>query len=142
MTGPDLHKSIILRASRETVWSFLTDRDKLATWFHPAREDLSGKAPYSLTKQNETGERESLIWGEVLEWDPPARLVMTFEIGAFEGANTTLTWELEEIAGGTRLTLTHTGIVAAAGGQPLGLLMALDAGWDEHLHALRKAASQ
>ncbi len=49
---------------------------------------------------------------------------------------TTVTWLLEEALGGTRLTLHHEGIGAAAGDAAHSLLMALDAGWDAHLVAL------
>ncbi|MCP5037388.1 MAG: SRPBCC domain-containing protein, partial [Rhodobacteraceae bacterium] len=46
-----------------------------------------------------------------------------------------------EISGGTKLSLLHEGISAAAGEAAMGLLMALDAGWDKHLASLRSAVA-
>jgi len=80
------------------------------------------------------------IWGKVLLMEVPNKLVYTFIIAPFKGAETVVTWVLEEAAGGTRLTLTHEGIAEASGDGALQLLQALDKGWDEHLGQLRSAA--
>ena len=69
--------------------------------------------------------------------DKPGTLVYSFTIGPLNGAMTTVTWKLEEIQDGTRLTLQHEGISEAAGEAAIGLLMALDKGWDKHLGSLR-----
>ena len=37
-----------MNASRETVWAFLTEKDKLAQWFHPADVDLAVGKDYKL----------------------------------------------------------------------------------------------
>jgi uncharacterized protein YndB with AHSA1/START domain len=49
------------------------------------------------------------VEGEVLEIDPPRRLVQTWRPSWGDGTPTTLTYSLEAIDGGTRLTLRHTG---------------------------------
>ena len=72
--------------------------------------------------------------------EPPSLLVYSFTIKPLGGAMTTVSWLLEEAHGGTRLTLKHEGIAEAAGESALGLLMALDAGWDKHLGSLREAS--
>jgi len=33
-------KSMFFSLPREIVWSYLTDKDKLGTWYHPAEADL------------------------------------------------------------------------------------------------------
>ena len=53
---------------------------------------------------------------------------------------TKVTWLLDEVQGGTRLTLIHEGLDKAAQ-SPLGLILSLDKGWDEHLGALRQAVT-
>ena len=129
-----INKSCFFAASRETVWSFLTEKDKLAQWFHPAKADLAEGEDYTLVHK-ETG--EDVLWGNVIKMDKPSTLIYTFTFGAFNGAITTVTWTLEEIQDGTRLTLKHEGISEAAGEAAMGLLMALDKGWDEHLDSMR-----
>src|SRR5262245_2304920 len=54
------------------------------------------------------------VEGQVLEIDPPRRLVQTWKPSWGEGAVTTLTYSLEPIDGGTRVTVRHTGF----GGRP------------------------
>jgi len=132
-------KTVFFNASRDTVWSFLTNKDKLAKWFHPAKADLAAGEEYALIRTTDDGKTVPLIWGRVLEMNAPDKLVYTFVIDPFGGAETTVTWILEEAAGGTRLSLTHEGVAEAAGSATMRLLLALDDGWDEHLDRLRKS---
>jgi len=136
MSNTTINKACFFAAPRETVWAFLTEKDKLAQWFHPSTADLVEGEDYQLVKKG-SDPAESVLWGTVLKMDKPSTLVYTFTFGAFNGAMTTVTWTLEEIAGGTRLSLKHEGISEAAGEAAMGLLMALDKGWDEHLDTLR-----
>lgn len=130
-------KTAFFNASRETVWSFLTDKDKIGTWLHLSDADLAIGEKYSLYRIDEHGSKVPVIYGEVLEMDAPNRLVTTFCIGPFGETTTTVTWVLEEAAGGTRLHLTHEGVASAAGQATGRILLSLDAGWDEHFARLR-----
>jgi len=141
MSDTSIMKTIFLNADAETVWAFLTDKDKLAEWFHAADSDLEEGREYALAGQADDGTSAKKCWGSVLEAKRPEKLVYTFTIEPFSGAMTTVTWLLAEASGGTRLTLEHDGISEAAGAAALPLLMALDAGWDAHLARLRVAAS-
>lgn len=131
-----INKSIFLAADRETVWQYLTDKDKLGEWFHPAADHLVEGEPYALL--SDAGDSESkMCWGDVLTANKPSSLIYTFTVKPLGGATTTVSWTLEDAAGGTRVTLVHEGIGEAAGDAALGLLMALDKGWDEHFAKLR-----
>ena len=141
MNSGTIIKTVFFNAPRETVWSFLTDKDKLGEWYHPAEQDLAEGEDYALSRVDENDRKIRQIWGEVLEMDFPFKLVTTFCVDPFGGNETTVTWVLEEAAGGTRLHLTHEGIVEATGDAAMHLLKALDAGWDEHLGELRKKAA-
>jgi len=141
MNTTTIVKSVFFNASRETVWEFLTDKDKLGTWYHPAEKDLAEGSDYSLYRLDDAGEKVPQITGRVVEMKAPSRLVTTFVIGPFQGQETTITWILEESAGGTRLLLTHEGIAEVMGEGAMHLLMALDHGWDKHLGDLRTGAS-
>jgi len=139
MSDSTIVKTVFFAAPRETVWSFLTDKDKLAQWFHPAEADLAQGQDYALINTAEDGSAVKQCWGNVVQMDPPSLLVYSLTIKPLGGAMTTVSWMLEQTNGGTRLTLKHEGIAEAAGESAMGLLMALDAGWDKHLGSLRTA---
>lgn len=48
MSTTTINKSIFLPASPDSVWVYLTDKDKLGEWFHPAAESLAEGKPYEL----------------------------------------------------------------------------------------------
>ncbi len=130
-------KTLFFKAPPARVWAFLTKKDKLAQWFHPARADLAAGADYALLADG-SPDAEPLCWGTVTHWQPPRRLVYSFTAKPFEGVLSTVTWQLEDALGGTRLTLTHEGVTGA---KALALLMGLDKGWDEHFGRLRHAVA-
>jgi len=43
-----LIKTYFFSVPRETVWSFLTEKDKLAEWFHPSTADLVENEDFAL----------------------------------------------------------------------------------------------
>ncbi len=137
MTDTTITKSVILAATRETVWEYLTDAEKLGRWFHPAEADLEQGKDFALIEQNGDGSTQKIIWGKVLEMERPGRLVYTFTIKPLGGAMTTVIWDLQKVHGGTKLSLTHEGIDQAAGEAAMNLLLALDAGWAKHMTKLR-----
>lgn len=135
-----LTKSAYFPVPPNIVWSYLTDKDKLGTWYHTARADLTEGEPYELINKDDTGKMVRHVWGRVLQADAPKELACTFEVPYFDGGETTLTWTLERLAEGTKLSLRHDGIAEAAGEAAGQLLVALDKGWDAHLDMLRKSA--
>lgn len=141
MTSTTIHKSVFFNATPEVVWSFLTDKDKLGTWYHPARKNLAEGEDYELIAISDDGAEKAIITGKVLKMARPHKLVTTFVIDPFGGNSTTLTWVLEACADGTRLSLKHEGISEAVGEGAIGLLMALDKGWDAHFATLRTSVA-
>ncbi|MFK7853158.1 MAG: SRPBCC domain-containing protein [Granulosicoccus sp.] len=140
MSNDTLQKTIFLNASPDTVWEFLTDKDKLGLWFHPAQNNLQAGQDYALIATDTEGNVDKICWGKVLEMDAPNRLVMTFTVKPLGTNESTLIWSLESAHGGTRLSLEHSGLASAAGAGPLPLLMAIDEGWDKHFAKLRTVA--
>lgn len=131
MTDTVLEKTIYLKASPAKVWDFLTDPEKLATWFHKPKNPMV-EGEYEMLS-TETGDR--LMWGAVLVAEPFVRLEYTFEIGPMAGQASTVKWSLEEVPGGTKLSLKHEGLLQGEDG--FGLTLALDKGWDDHFARLR-----
>ncbi|MES0811114.1 SRPBCC domain-containing protein [Roseibium sp. SCPC15] len=141
MTNAIVSKTIFIKASRETVWTFLVDKDRLGDWYHPAKRDLTLGEDYALVEKGGTLEK-CVIWGRVLEMKPPERLVTTFNIAPFNGAETVVTWLLQEVAGGSRLTLTHEGIAEASGDSAMEMLEFLEKGWESHLQCMWQAVTK
>lgn len=136
-----ISKTVFFAARLDTVWDFLTDKEKLGQWYHPAENNLADGEDYALLSEGDDGKMKTLIWGRVVEMTPPTKLVTTMCIDPFDGKETTVTWVLEPAVGGTRLSLSHEGIAEATGAAAIHLLTALDAGWDRHFAQLREATT-
>jgi len=137
MSSTTINKSIFLAVPKETVWDYLTDKDKLGEWFHPAAANLEEGKPYALLGDASDPESK-MCWGDVLTAKKATSLSYTFTVKPLGGAMTTVHWTLEDAAGGTKLTIVHEGLGEAAGDGALGLIMALDGGWDKHFASLRE----
>lgn len=135
MTKPVMVKTIYLKADPDKVWRYITQKDKLAQWFHETDRDLSAQASFQYYSFHDDKADRKLMWGDVLDVDPPNKLVHTFTHQWLDGVITTVTWELLAVEGGTQLTLTHEGITT------FGELTGHDKGWDEHLLRLRMMLS-
>ncbi|WP_342078674.1 SRPBCC domain-containing protein [Yoonia sp. SS1-5] len=129
-----LRKSIYLQANKEEVWAFLTDPEKLALWFHKPKAPLAAGNDYAMYG---TDSGNKLMWGQIIDATPHDRLSYTFTIAPMDGAVSTVTWTLDEVPGGTRLSLVHEGL--PEGEAAFGLTLALDKGWDDHLGRMRAA---
>ena len=132
MTDRKINKSIYLKASKADVWAYLTQPDKLATWFHPPKTPLKEGEKLEMFGA-ESG--DLLIWGTVISADPHDYLEYTFTVGPMGDAVSTVKWTLTDVAGGTRLSLEHSGLPAAA--DAFDLTLALDKGWDDHIGKMR-----
>ena len=108
---------VSIRASAQAIWDAITTPEWTARYGYgaPAHYDLRPGGDYrSLATQGmkEYGAPDVVVEGEVLEVDPPHRLVQTwrmlFSPELTAEALTRLTWEIEEGADGVcTLTITH-----------------------------------
>ena len=108
---------VYIRATPDAIWTAITDPD----WTD--RYGYGGRAQYELRpggsfrllaseRMRAQGVPEVAVDGEVIEADPPRKLVQTWRLAmeaslAAEGF-TRLTYEIEPLEGGvTKLTITH-----------------------------------
>jgi len=135
MTEPVMIKTIYLQAPPEKVWRHLTNKELLARWFHETDRDLKDKVSFQYFSFHYDKDDRKLMWGDVIEFNPPHKLVHTFTHEWLKGVITTVTWELTEVDGGTQLQMKHEGIDTFAE------LTGHDKGWDEHFLRLRMMLS-
>ncbi len=133
-------KTVFLKAPREHVWKFLTEANKLALWLHEGERDLTEGGEWVVLTNTLPKEGERMCWGKVITMNPPEKLVHTFTHEWLKGAETTCTWTLEDVKGGTILTLVHDGWDNFKE-DPFGMAADHDTGWDEHFQRLRRITS-
>jgi uncharacterized protein YndB with AHSA1/START domain len=132
--------SVELAVVPERVFQALASRDVVDWWVNPGVFDtrewagdvrVGGRwrasgvargAPYALE-------------GEFLEVDPPRKLVQTWHIAGAPGTPSTVTYLLEPISGGTRLTVHHAGLGAPDHRENVG------AGWRSSFDRLAEILS-
>jgi len=115
----------------DAVWSALTSAESISEWLMVTtdfRADVGARFRMKTENLSPTGWVEA----EVLELDPPRRMVWAWSAGTGT-APTTVTFELTPEDAGTRLLLTHAGEIDPAIG---GIL--LD-GWPSRIELLRRS---
>ena len=104
-----------IKASQDRIWQALTDPELTSRYFFDARVastwDVGSPYHYEIDK------RGPVIAGEVIEADPPKRLVLSFRAlfdddTAAEPASR-VTWEITPVGSVCRLTCVHTDLFGA-----------------------------
>jgi len=104
----ELLHSITIAAPIEAVWAELTriDGKQRAMMDTVLESELEPGAP--LYYKSPDGKRVFIV-GRVIDVDPPRRLSHTQRVTTRDDPFTVVTWELERVGAGTRVTLRHTG---------------------------------
>lgn len=126
-----ISKKILIKADPAQVFSALTEKAQLERWFAPKAElDLKTGGIFNIQWMPGMGEG-----GKILTVEPSRQFSFTWE-GQFSPSPTTITFDLTPEDGGTRLTLTHSGIGEGAGWEAYAGMDVLGKGWDGHLQDL------
>ncbi len=99
---------LFIRATPEQIWEAIVDPELTSQYFYGSRITITPQGRFSTSPDG------SESWGdsEVLEWDPPRKLVHGWQ-SAYDPelageATSRVTWEIEPQDGGmTKLTLVH-----------------------------------
>jgi uncharacterized protein YndB with AHSA1/START domain/DNA-binding transcriptional ArsR family regulator len=112
MTAPAEVYEIYIRTTAERLWQALTDGELTKQYYYGSevRSDLAIGSPFRYFGAGD----HVVLDGEVIEVDPPRRLVTTFsavwspEVAADPPSK--LTWEIEPMGAACRLRMTHEGV--------------------------------
>ena len=111
MTAPDDIYQVEIATTPERLWKALTDPDETRKFWFGALSISDWKVGSRWTSESEDG--EVYLDGEILEIDPPRRLVHTLhvvhEAAAAAEAPSRIEFEITQIGNRCRLTVTHTG---------------------------------
>lgn len=117
----------------DVVWGALTDAEAISDWLM-VTSDFEPQVGVRFTLQRQTAGAGS-ISAEVLELDPPRRMVWGWSMG--DGAAPTIvTFELMPDVDGTRLRLTHVGELEPS------LVDLFRNGWPGRLELLARVAQR
>lgn len=118
---PDLVLATYIRTTPAELWDAIVNPDKTQQYYYGGRVqagDLKvGSRFYYLDPKGEMN-----LDGEIVEIDPPKKLVTTFKAGWAEaGAQVTrVMYEIEQMGETCRLTLTHYDVAKAMAGAETG----------------------
>jgi uncharacterized protein YndB with AHSA1/START domain len=100
--------SIDIRAPRQQVWDEITKLGKVQRAVVNTILE-SAMTPGSKLRYYSTDKKRVFVVGEVIEVSPPRKFVHTFMFTTRPEKPTVVTWELDEIPGGCRVRLIHSG---------------------------------
>jgi uncharacterized protein YndB with AHSA1/START domain len=139
-TTDRIEKQVVLRAPRSRVWRALTDVEEFSTWFGIKLEGAF--APGASVR----GRHHHMTIEMAIErMDPETRLSYRWhpypsEAGVdYSSEPTTLVeFQLEEVAGGTRLTVVESGFDRIPAARRAEAFQMNDAGWAEQLENIAR----
>ncbi len=104
--------SIVIQTTPEKLWAAITDPEMTRRYYHATAVNSDWKPGSHYTYTTDDG--SVLLKGEILEIDPPRRLVTSFDAvwdeSVAEDPPSRLTWEIEPMGDtACRLTCTHDG---------------------------------
>src|SRR5262245_35357508 len=141
-----VRRSVVVRAPLERAFEVFTHG--FASWWPPSHSVVEGGMETVVIEPAEGGrwyERgrtgAECVWGRVLAWEPPARLVLSwhldeeFAVDPDPARASELEVTFTPEGDGTRVTLVHRGFERRAGGAVVATKVAQDGGWGSLLEA-------
>ena len=111
MPAPENVYEIEIATTPERIWDAITDPQQTRQYFYGALSKSDWTVGSRWTSESEDG--EVYLDGEILEIDPPRRLVHTLhvvhEAAAAAEAPSRIEFEITQIGNRCQLTVTHTG---------------------------------
>lgn len=105
---------VLIKAPIETVWSELVKTTAPRPFFWNSSWDAKAMASGSAYRMVSNGGKTVAVVGEILEMDPPHRLVHSFRLTSLDDPPSRITYTLTETADGTEFCLITENIVAGS----------------------------
>lgn len=105
---------VTIAAPIETVWSELITTSSPRPFFWNSGWDAKAMAPGNDYRVVSDDGKVVAVVGEILEMEPPHRLVTTFRLTSLPDPASVVTYTLKEVDGGTEFTLITDNILAGS----------------------------
>jgi uncharacterized protein YndB with AHSA1/START domain/DNA-binding transcriptional ArsR family regulator len=100
---------VYIRATPEEVWRAITDPAMTERYYHGTAVESTWQPGAAI---NYFSDGESALRGEVVESDPPRRLVHSFEFPGNNDPTSRVTWEITPMGDSCLVRLTHDGFAS------------------------------
>lgn len=156
MVSDRIEKTVVLRAPRDRVWQAISDSRKFGIWFgveldgpFVAGQRITGRITPTQVDR-EVARMQEPHAGHPVEWlieriEPMHALAFRWHPFAIERSvdyasepTTLVTFELEEVSGGTRLTITESGFDRIPLERRAKAFAANDGGWTKQTELIAK----
>jgi len=111
MSAPEYVYEIEIATTPERLWAAITDPEQTRRYFYGARSVSDWKVGSRWTSESDEG--EVYLDGEILEIDPPRRLVHTLHVvhdpAAAAEAPSRIEWQITHVGNRCKLTMIHSG---------------------------------
>jgi uncharacterized protein YndB with AHSA1/START domain len=105
VTKPKHVYHVFIRATPEAIWRAITDGEWTQRYFYGMAVESEWRIGLPYAYRDSDG--RVAVAGEILETQPPRRLVQTFQFTRSKDAPSRLVWEIEPMGETCRLTLVH-----------------------------------
>jgi uncharacterized protein YndB with AHSA1/START domain len=112
---PELEKAVFrvhIRGPIQDVWREITKTDEPQGGLFNMKLHTNGLRPGGQIRMRSRSGKYTGVVGEVLEFNPPYRYVITFKFTAYDDPPCKVIFDLKEVDGGVELTLTHEDLVS------------------------------
>jgi len=142
-----IEKQIVVRAPRERVWRALTDIAEFGQWFRVKSQDTFAPGARVHMVSTHEGYAGYSFYVFVEEMDPPRRFSWRWhpglrepEIDYYNESTTLVTFDLEEVAGGTLVKVTESGFSHISLVRRAKVFQENSGGWEYQLQQIAQYA--
>lgn len=124
-----------IQTTPEKVWEALRDPEMTKLYWGRARNVSDWKVGSTWSHQSYDDDQKVDVVGEVLEWDPPRRLVVSWQSAKEaqrDSGPSRVTYLIEPAFGAVRLTVTHAELAPGS-----AMLKGVSTGWPAILSSLK-----